>query len=237
MIRNMKALFIAVFAITTVCLLAACHNEHDDTYVSVAEIEPLLERLQYLEDSNEIQKLQAKYVHFLFTQRFDRIVDEIYAQHQDDVSVEFSDSGVFRGLESITGLYAAFGRIKQLPGYFILHMATNPYLEIAEDGMSAKAHWLSPGVANSRNGSSWIWGPYYADYVKEDGEWRIHHSNLVPLFRNPYEVSWGESETHGTVKGVLGVEADEPGTLYRPFNEVRKETDIFRNHPDLPEAF
>lgn len=228
---------IALIITSSVLFLSACQKEDNTAYVKMADIQPLMERLQELEDKDEIQKLQSKYVHLLFTQRFDRIVDEIYAKHEDDVSVEFSDSGVFRGLESITGLYAAFGRIKQLPGYFILHMATNPYLEIAEDGLSAKGHWLSPGASNSRNGSSWIWGPYYADYVKEDGQWRIHHSNLVPLFRNPYEVSWGASDSHGTVKGVLGVDADEPSTLYRPFNEVREETEIFRNHPDLPEEY
>jgi hypothetical protein len=97
---------------------------------------------------------------------------------------------------------------------------------------------LSPGAANSStNGSSWIWGPYYVDYIKENGEWRILHSNLVPLFRNPYEYSWNDAPHHGTVRGPLGTEPDEPSTLYRPFNEVKEETDIFRNHPDLPDPF
>jgi hypothetical protein len=65
------------------------------------------------------------------------------------------------------------------------------------------------------------------------------HSNLAPLFRNPYQYSWGESPHHGTVdvSGMLGLEPDGPSTLYRPFNEVRAETDIFRNQPDLPQPY
>jgi hypothetical protein len=73
--------------------------------------------------------------------------------------------------------------------------------------------------------------------VKEDGLWRITHSNLSPLFRNRYEVSWSEAKDHGSVRGPLAVKADEPSTLYRPYNEVKGERDIFRHHPRLPEPY
>ena len=116
---------------------------------------------------------------------------------------------------------------------------SRPFIEIAADGQSARSHWLSPGASNSPSGSSWIWGPYYVDYVKEDGEWKILHSNLAPLFRNPYQYSWGDAPNHGTVNvsGMLGLEPDGPSTLYRPFNEVRKQTHIFQNYPDLPAPY
>ena len=73
--------------------------------------------------------------------------------------------------------------------------------------------------------------------MKEGGLWRIAHSNLAPLFRNRYEVSWSEAKDHGSVRGPLAVEADEPSTLYRPYNEVKGERDIFRHHPTLPEPY
>ncbi len=200
-------------------------------------VEALLARVQRLEDQLEIQKLQAKYAHSLFMQRFDRIVDECFAKRLPDVSVEFSDSGVYRGLDNIRALYAAFNATKEIPGFFILHMAVNPYLEIASDGQSARSHWLSPGAAGSASSATWIWGPYYVDYVKEDGAWRIAHSNLAPLFRNRYEVSWAQAPDHGSVRGPLSVQPNEPTTLYRPYNEVKSERDIFRRHPDLPEPY
>ena len=77
----------------------------------------------------------------------------------------------------------------------------------------------------------------YVDYVKEDGRWRIAHSNLSPLFRNRYEVSWSQAPDHGSVKGPLAVQANEPGTLYRPYNEVKNERDIFKHHPQLPDPY
>lgn len=220
-------------------LLASCTQQQPPApQVSIDEFQALVKRVRYLEDMTAIQKLQASYVHSLFTQRYESI-PALYAENAPDVRVEFSDSGVFEGRASIERLYNAFARTREVPGFFILHMAVNPYIEIAADGLSAKSHWLSPGASNSPGGSSWIWGPYYIDYIKENGEWKILHSNLTPLFRNPYQYSWGESPHHGTVNvsGMLGLEPDAPSTLYRPFNEVKSETDIFRNHPGLPQPY
>jgi hypothetical protein len=220
-------------------LLAACAPpEAAAPAVSVEEFRALAERVRYLEDMTAIEKLQAAYVHSLFTQRYEN-VPALFAQNAPDVRVEFSDSGVFEGRASVERLYGAFARTRDVPGFFILHMAVNPYIEVAADGLSARSHWLSPGASNSPGGSSWIWGPYYVDYIKENGEWKILHSNLAPLFRNPYQWSWGESPHHGTVdvSGMLGLTPDAPSTLYRPFNEVKTETGIFRNHPELPRPY
>ena len=230
-------LLAGALALAAALLLGACGARDTSRYVERSELEPLLKRLQYLEDVQLIEKLQSKYIHLLFTQRFDRIVDEVYAHKAADVSVEFSDSGVYRGLSGVTALYQAFNKTKEIPGFFILHMTVNPYIQISADGLQARSHWLSPGASNSKNGASWIWGPYYVDYVKEDGQWRILHARLAPLFRNPYYKSWADTQSNGTVTGILGVKPDGPPTLYRPFEEVRKETNMFRNHPELPEPF
>lgn len=197
-------------------------------------VQDLLARVQRLEDEIEIQHLQSRYIHHLFKQRFDRIVDECFAKNLPDVSVEFSDSGVYRGLDSVRALYRSFEVTKAIPGFFILHMTVNPVIEIAKDGLSARSHWLSPGAAGSDSSAAWIWGPFYVDYVKEDGRWRIAHSNLVPVFRNRYETSWAQAADHGTVRGVLSAQPDEPSTLYQPYNQAKKQRDMFANHPELP---
>lgn len=219
--------------------VTACQEPpHAGSDASTTEIAKLSARIQQLEDSSAIQKLQSKYLHLLFTQRYDRIVDECYALKHPEVSVEFSDSGVYRGLASIRALYDDFMNVKQqLPGFFILHMAVNPYIEIAADGLSAKSHWLSPGASGNIRSSSWIWGPYYIDYIKEDGQWRILHSNLSPLFRNQYQYSWTEAPDHGSVRPHLSVQADEESTLYTPYNELRDQTEIFTAHPELPAPY
>ncbi len=203
-----------------------------------AELEALGRRVRHLEDVLAIQRLQSKYAHYLFTQRYDRIVDECFALHADDVTLEFSDSGVYRGLEAIRAVYRDFEAAKhRIPGFFILHMAVNPYIEVARDGRSARSHWLSPGAVGSNSSAGWVWGPYYIDYITEQGDWRILHSNLAPLFRNRYEVSWAEAKDHGSVRGALTVKPAAASTIYRPYNEVKGQPDLFRNHPELPEPY
>ena len=236
--NGLRNVFLRVLLLSGILSGTVACSPHHDSAVDQADIRALVERVRYLEDVTALQKLQAQYVHLLFTQRYESI-PVLYAQQHPEVSVEFSDSGLFRGHASITRLYHAFSQTREIPGFFILHMAVNPFIEISGDGQRARSHWLSPGASNSPSASSWIWGPYYVDYVKEDGDWRILHSKLVPLFRNPYGYSWGESPHHGSVNvsGMLGLEPDEPITLYRPFNEVKGERDIFREHPALPEPF
>jgi hypothetical protein len=79
-------------------------------------------------------------VHSLFTQRYENI-PALFAQNAPDVRVEFSDSGVFRRARQRRALYNAFARTRDVRGFFIRHMAVNPYIEIAADGLSAKSHW------------------------------------------------------------------------------------------------
>lgn len=87
---------------------------------------------------------------------------------------------------------------------------SRPFIEIAADGKSARSHWLSQGATGSNTSAGWVWGPYYVDYIKENGEWRILHSNLAPTVRTSSDVSWAEATDNGTVRGVLGVEPDAP---------------------------
>jgi hypothetical protein len=200
-------------------------------------IKQLLTRVQRMEDMIEIQKLQSKYAHLLFKLDVDRIMDECIAKRAKEVTLEFSDSGVYKGLEKIRQVYKDFGGAKQIPGFFIMHMTVNPYIEIAQDGLSAKSHWLSPGAVGSNTSARWVWGPYYIDYIKEDGEWKILHTNLAALFRNSFDTSWAEATEHGSVREVLTDDADEPPTLYRPYNELKQQTDIFKHHPPLPKKY
>lgn len=229
------------FALTIVALAAAAGCSKTSTnqgnQVDATLVRQLAKRVERLEDMLAIQKLQAKYANYLFTQRYDEIFDELYAQKNPDVSVEFSDSGVYRGPESVRALYKAFDVTRKIPGFFLMHMTVDPYIEIAADGRSARSQWLSPGITGSDTSAGWVFGPYYVDYVKEDGEWRILHSNLAPIVRTRFGVSWAEATDNGTVRGVLPVKPDAPSTLYRPYAQRKKETDIFRDFPPLPKPY
>ncbi|OGT85678.1 MAG: hypothetical protein A3G96_01665 [Gammaproteobacteria bacterium RIFCSPLOWO2_12_FULL_52_10] len=198
-------------------------------------IEKLAARVQYLEDIIAIQQLQSKYTQLLFTQDYAKIIEQCFAKKAEGIEIEFSDSGVYRGIDGVKRLYTAFEATKQIPGFFTMHLTVNPYIVIARDGQSARSSWMSPGATASSAGARWVWGPYYVDYIREDGEWRIHKTKFVPLFRNRYENSWVQETDHGSVRSSLSVEPDAPPTLYKPYDS--KQTDLFKDFPGLPEPY
>ncbi|MCC7462258.1 MAG: nuclear transport factor 2 family protein [Gammaproteobacteria bacterium] len=68
-------------------------------------------------------------------------------------------------------------------GEWASHTQSTPIIEIAGDGKTAKGIWESPGLhfsAEIRGGriskrGGWFWEKYAADFVKEEGEWKIWH--------------------------------------------------------------
>lgn len=66
------------------------------------------------------------------------------------------------------------------------HLTTSPVIEVAEDGMSAKGLWYTPGFINahaSANGqvrSMALWERYGADFVYEDGKWLYENLRVCP---------------------------------------------------------
>jgi len=226
--RLIMAGLVVVFALSMVKSFA---KEPDQAKL----LKQLATRVQYLEDMIAIQKLQSQYAYWLFTQNYAKIAEHCFARRADGIAVEFSDSGVYKGTEGIQRLFKAFEATKKAPGFFTLHMTANPYIEIAKDGQSAKSVWLSPGATASGGNARWVWGPYYIDYVREDGQWKIRRSVFAPLFRNEYEKSWTKATEHGTVTNSIPSKPDAPTTIYRPYDPTR--IDLFKDYPQLPDPY
>ena len=73
---------------------------------------------------------------------------ELYAQKAPDVSAEIANWGVYEGIEGIKRLFIGLhrqGGEEALVGSMHMHTLTTPVIEVAEDGKTAKAVWISPG--------------------------------------------------------------------------------------------
>jgi hypothetical protein len=112
--------------------------------------------------------------------------------------------GIYQGRESIERIYLGFhGELdKMASGELHLHALTTPVIDVARDLRSARAVWISPGVAAGRYGgdkfeASWTWNKYGCDFIREAGKWKIWHRRLYGIFTAPYESSWVEREWDG----------------------------------------
>ena len=154
----------AALAVASLAFTAGCYQSDIDRgkQVDPKLVQQLAERVQRLEDTLAIQKLQAKYVNYLFLQRYDKIFDELYAQKNPDVSVEFSDSGIYRGHDGVRALYHAFdvtklsptGTIVRRPGLPPVRTPTSRFRQTVSRPAASGSRRASRAATRQRAGSS-----------------------------------------------------------------------------------
>jgi len=187
-------------------------------------------KYERLESVRAIEHLMGKYLYWLYTQKFDKIVEYCWSKHAEDVTVEASDSGLFKGQAQVRRFYApdgVVGTMGSVRGGFTLHMACAPTIEVAGDGKTAKSVWFSPGCA----GDKWIWGTYIVDFIKEEGDWKLWHLNFSPMFRTKYHKGWMEEPVGGSLSSPL---QDAPPTRWNPYDKNKMGQELFHHLPDAP---
>ena len=102
----------------------------------------------------------------------------------------------------------AYGGVGQL----LLHVTTTAIIEVAEDGKTAKGYWYSPGmIAESGSSANSIWEAYGADFVKEDGEWKLWHLHMYTDFMCQFGDTFTGSSNNGGSGGPSGEGSGEQG--------------------------
>ena len=67
----------------------------------------------------------------------------------------------------------------------VMHTLASPVIEVAEDGMSAKTSFYTPGMVwatltfTGKQRGGWMWERYGQDLVFEEGEWRVLNNQVM----------------------------------------------------------
>jgi hypothetical protein len=159
--------------------------------------------IQRLLDYMEIQNVMAKHSYYYGAQEQWKELDEVWSKKRDDISYGHND-GYYVGRKSVEAYYGTKNenRRKQTLenmsklnpeikntkdnegiGDLVIHTLTTPYIEIAEDGQTAKGVWMSIGLCSGagKDGKAsaiWLWEKFATDFVKEDGQWKIWHFQI-----------------------------------------------------------
>ena len=164
----------------------------------------LEQKIERLEAIHEVQQLMGKYEYYLTTGMGKEIVS-LFAVKTHGVTANLGDWGVFNGIEGVKKLFIGnIGSMMTQEGCLGEADLTTPVIEIAGDGKTAKAVWMSPGFETTKdplNGkihAGWCWTKYACDFVKEDGAWKIWHYNNFLTFFSDYNKSWAEGGEHYT---------------------------------------
>ena len=184
---------------------------------------------------HEISNLQARYIYFLQSHEYGKIV-ELFAR-RSPVSVEMDDLGCFLGKEKVEKVFLQVLKpLYMTTGAMGLHMLSTPLIEVAEDCRSAWGMWHTFGcntqpdfVADNKavNGqpeliAMWQQGKYHIDFVHEDGRWCISNFRWYTNFRTPFDKGWVKQPITGNLSVVAklfpGCPEPDRASHYDPFN-------------------
>lgn len=154
-----------------------------------------------LEAILEIQNLMGAYSFLLDGRKYDEVLN-LFSKKQLDVRVEMTN-GVYQGYNSLVRLYPGKHYDQHAaghhPGYqgrgnVAKHPQNTPLVVVAEDLRTAKGSWISMGFASfCRDGQREMhWGMfrYGADFIYEDGSWKIWHLHVYSGFMADGDRSW-----------------------------------------------
>ncbi|MBN1240270.1 MAG: nuclear transport factor 2 family protein, partial [Gammaproteobacteria bacterium] len=176
-----------------------------------AEIEALEQRVAALRDIAAIEKLQRTYGYYLDEADWDNLID-LFA---DGAIAEYGASGVYVGKDSIREfLYALGGGRSGLePGVLNEHVQLQPVIDVAPDGLTAKARWRALGLLGRYESyATWQDGPYENEYRKEDGRWKISRIRWIERFTVPFDGGLAASEAASQEPAELPP-PDRPSTI------------------------
>jgi len=155
----------------------------------VKKLEHELERLRAV---NEIHNIVGKIQAYHTAGVADKLGGILVAQ-RPDTRLYTGDSGFFEGPDAFERVEA----VQPKGGPLGLHGMVNPIIEVAEDGQTAQAIFIGIGIAAMKDKTGtprcmWEWTRYGSDFVKENGQWKLWHHHVYPLFRVDWDEKWAD---------------------------------------------
>jgi hypothetical protein len=183
----------------------------------------LAQKIQLLEDENEIENLQRIYG-FYIDKGFWSEAADLFA---DDGTIEIGGSGVYVGKRRVLDYLRTLGQEYPVDGRLFERMQLQPIIHVSPDGQTARGRWrLFAQEAVHGEFANWGVGVYENEYVKDGGVWKISDLHLFVTMYTPYEDGWavtalpnvGPSETLAPDRPPTVPHESYPAVFVAPFH-------------------
>src|SRR5688572_9498692 len=198
-----------------------------------AQIEQLTERVERLEGTRAVRKLQRAFGFYIDRGLWGEAADLF----TDDGTIEIGIEGVYVGKDRIREYLRRLhgGQEGLIYGQLNEWVTLQPAIAVAPDGMSATARWRDLGMLGQyKQHAEWRDGIYENTYAREDGVWKIRSLHLYVNFVAPYERGWARlrgGEELVRSEASLAFPPDRgPTATYSPFPAVQIP-DFQARHP------
>ena len=175
-------------------------------------------QLSRWEDQREIKNLMGIYVNHVIMNMDADIFEHLWSAEKQDVCYG-DNNGWYVGTEAVKGYYEAGYRRNVLVaellqkkfseeigdkkpeeiygiGTFRDYPVGSPVIEVAEDGETAKGLWYCWGshaeLTTAGPISSWTWGFFAADFVRENDAWKLWHLQFTNDVDARCSTNWGK---------------------------------------------
>ncbi len=177
-------------------------------------LEDLSQRVQRLNNENEVANLQHIYGYYLDRKMWNDVADLF----TEDGTMELGLRGVYAGKESIRKALGQFGPQGLRKGEVNDHIQLQTIVHVAPNGLRAKARGVELAMLGSQDGGGeWAEGIFENEYVKRGGIWKIKSLHVYSRLRTDYDKGWAKDAkpAHGPNKDFP---ADRPPTkIYEAF--------------------
>ena len=207
------------------------------------------DRIQRLEDIQEIHNVMGRYEHSLAAGDYD-VAESCFALNTPGVRAEIGAGGVYEGAEGIRRLYSGLHGMIQgsqksgmIPGRVFRGQHTTPVVEVAGDGKTAKGIWYhpcdgaSPRKEDGKLEATSLFGTRAADFIKEDNQWKIWHYHVYILFKTSHGKSWVETDQLTSMLPPPDLpdelKPDRPTTYFWPYRPTTAPQPV----PMIPEPY
>ncbi|MET0291799.1 MAG: nuclear transport factor 2 family protein [Steroidobacteraceae bacterium] len=213
----LSAVATAIASAATGAYAPAAHAQSVD-----AQIEALSARLEKLEGTRAVKKLQRAFGYYVDRGLWGEAAD-LFA---DDGTVEIGIDGVYVGKARIREYLQRLHGDKEglIYGHLNEWITLQPAVFVARDGRSATARWRDQGMLGQyKKHAEWRDGVYENTYVNDGGVWKIKSLHLYVNFVAPYEKGWARLKSG---EGLVQSDAS------KAFPSDRPRTVNYKSFPD-----
>lgn len=105
-----------------------------------------------------------------------------------------------------------------------LHAIASDVIEVAEDGRTARAFFLTPGTmtasySDGHRADNWVWERYGSEFAYVEGKWKWFHEHVCPDLSGSYDTgNWAQDKYQDYVDGklIIGDLGGYPDRLTEP---------------------
>jgi hypothetical protein len=216
---HMKRIFLVGLALALVQQAAFAQRSGVD-----AEIDVLTARVEKLEGTRAVKKLQRAFGYYIDRGLWGDVADLF----TDDGTIEIGVDGVYVGKARIREYLKRLhgGQEGLIYGQLNEWITLQPAVSIAADGRSATARWRDQGMLGQyKKHAEWRDGIYENTYVREGGVWKIKSVHLYVNFVVPYEKGWARLKPgEGLVQSAASKTFPPdraPTVKYKPFPDTQ----------------